>query len=192
MHDPLLTHIRRYVALDADESALVVSLFEHRYLPKKTLLLAQGDLARHEAFVVSGCLKAFFTDQDDKEFIIRFATENWWIGDLDSFHNHRPATYAIEALEDSHLLLYTKAAEEILLTRIPRLETFFRILYRSGLIALQRRMMDAISQTADDRYADFVHRYPNLEQRIPQYLVASYLGITPQFLSQIRRKFASR
>lgn len=192
MHDALLAHIQHYVSLDADESALVVAQFEPMLLPKKASLLVQGEVARYEAFVVGGCLKAFYTDEDDREFVIRFATENWWIGDLDSFHNQTPATYAIEALEDSQLLLYTKAAEETLLRCIPKLEKFFRVLYRSGLIALQRRMMAAISQTADDRYADFIRRYPDHEQRIPQYLVASYLGVTPQFLSQIRRKFATR
>ena len=183
-----LAHVARYVALTPAETAELLTYFAPRHLRKKELLLRQGEVAHHEAFVVRGCLRAYHTDAAGREHIIRFAAENWWIGDLGSFHHGTPARYAIEALEDTDLLVYTKPDEEALLARLPQLETWFRQLYRSGIIALQQRMLDTISQTADERYEDFLRRYPSLEQRVPQYLVAAYLGITPQFLSQIRRK----
>ncbi len=192
MPTEFLAHVARYVSLDPAETEVLLSYFTPRHLPKKALLLRQGEVSRHEAFVVRGCLRAFHTDATGKEHIIRFASENWWIGDLGSFHHGTPARYAIEALEATDLLVYTKADEEALLARLPQLESWFRQLYRSGIIALQQRMLDTISQTADDRYADFLRRYPSLEQRVPQYLVAAYLGITPQFLSQIRRKRVAR
>ena len=142
----------------------------------------------HETYVNHGCLWAFHTDEAAKEHLLRFAFEDWWVGDVVSFHTGTPSLYSIEALEDCELLLWTKAAKDEAPTRIPKLEKYFRIRYQTALMVLQRRIVDQVSQTAEDRYADLLATYSRLEQRLPQYVIASYLGITPQHLSRIKRQ----
>lgn len=190
MYTHLLAHISKHVALDADERALVTTFFEPRQLKRKALLLEQGQVSTYEAYVNKGCLRAFYTDDKGEEHLIRFAVEDWWMGELSSFHTQTPSLYTIEALEDCHLLLYTRPGKDALLDRLPKLEKFFRLLYQTSTMALQRRIIHHVSQTAEERYTEFTAMYPRLDQRLPQYMVASYLGITPQYLSQIRRKFA--
>lgn len=188
MYTKLLAHIGRHVALDADEAALLTTFFKPRSLVRKDFLLKQGDISVYEAYVNKGCLWAFHPDEADREHLIRFALEDWWVGDIDSFHNHTPSMYSIEALEDCDLLLYTKADKDRLLTQLPKLEKFFRIRYENGLIALQHRIIHQVSQPAEVRYADLLIKFPLLEQRLPQYVIASYLGITPQHLSRIKNR----
>lgn len=124
MYTQLLTHISRHVALDADEMALLTTFFEPCQLKRKQLLLKQGDVALYEAYINKGCMWSFHADEADKEHLSRFALEDWWIGDIDSFHTHTPSLYTIEALEDCDLLLYTKSAKDELLARLPKWKNF--------------------------------------------------------------------
>ena len=188
MYAQLLAHIGRRISLNADEATLLTTFFEPRQLKRKELLLRQGDISMYEAYINKGCMWAFHPDEAGKDHLIRFALEDWWIGDIDSFHSHTPSVYTIEALEDCDLLLYTKAAKDELLIRLPKLEKFFRIRYENGLVALQRRIIHQVSQPAENRYADLTAKFPLLEQRLPQYVIASYLGITPQHLSRIKNR----
>lgn len=188
MYAQLLTHIDRHVSLNADETTLLTTFFEPRQLRRRELLLKQGDICLYEAYVNKGCMWAFHTDEAAKEHLFRFAFEDWWVGDVVSFHTLAPSQYTIEALEDCDLLLWTKAAKDEVLTRIPKLEKFFRIRYQTALMVLQRRIVDQVSHTAEERYADLTAKFPQLEQRLPQYVIASYLGITPQHLSRIKNR----
>ncbi|WP_256013713.1 Crp/Fnr family transcriptional regulator [Desertivirga xinjiangensis] len=188
----LVKHITNVVSLSNEEIILLTSHFKHKTLKKKQYLLEQGEVARYEYFIIKGCLKTFNVNQAGEESILSFSTENWWVGDLYSFWTGNPSSYSISALEDCELLYIDNDVLETLYLLIPKLERYFRILLKNAYVASQRRIILTINQTAEERYIDFIKRYPDLEQRIPQYMVASYLGITPEFLSKIRRKIAHK
>lgn len=184
----LLQHIYQHTKLTADEVALVLSNFKTKKLKKNEYLLRANEVCRYESFIVKGCLKAYTLDEQGAEHIALFGVENWYIGDLYSFLTTQPSTLYIAALEDTEVLQIDKNTLDKLLTTVPAMERYFRILFQNAFVATQARAIEAISLTADQRYEMFLRRYPNINQRIPQYLIASYLGITPQFLSKIRRK----
>jgi CRP-like cAMP-binding protein len=139
-----------------------------------------------------GCLMAYYTDSDGVERVLQFATTSWWTGDLHSFTKHEPSIYSTRALVDSEVLLMTVNGLNSLLERVPKFEKYFRILFQNSLVAHQQRIMQSISFTAEQRYESFRERYPTLEQFVPQKYIASYLGVTPEFLSKIRRRLMSK
>jgi len=192
MHTLLIKHITSVVSLSSQEITLVISHFKHKILNKKQYLLEQGSVSRYEYFVIKGCLKTVNSNAAGEESILFFSTENWWVGDLYSFWTGNPSNYSIIALEDCELLYIDNDSLEKLYVMVPKMERYFRILLKNAYIASQSRIVSNLGQTAEERYSEFTTRYPDLEQRIPQYMVASYLGITPEFLSKIRRKIAYR
>ncbi|NUM79810.1 Crp/Fnr family transcriptional regulator, partial [bacterium] len=155
---------------------------------KKDFLLMNGDICRYDYFVTSGCLKVCYTDENGSEFIVKFALENWWVVDLDSFLNGTPSLFYIQAIEDSEVLQISKKNYDALHQKIPAFQKFSNERWQNGFIALQHRIMHDQSLTAEERYERFKEKYPTLEQRIPQKLIAAYLGITPEFLSMLRKK----
>lgn len=187
-YDLLLQHVARHISLDNREADFFISLLQHRELKKKELLVKEGEICRYEHFVLKGCFKSYSVDEKGNEHIIFFAPEEWWIGDLYSFLTGSPAQYTTEALEDSVIVQISKKDLEELYIRVPKFERFFRILFQNALIAQTQRVDSSLSLSADEKYTRFLEKYPQLEQRIPQKLVASFLGITPEFLSVIRRK----
>jgi CRP-like cAMP-binding protein len=192
MYALLVNHLSRYISLEKEEIEVLASAFKPKLLKKKEFLLHQGEVCRFETFVTKGCLRAFHLDEKGEEHIVQFAVEDWWIGDMYSFLTQTPASYSIEVLEGCALLQIDKNALEELYLKLPKMERFFRIIIQNAFIASQKRIISAMSKTADERYLDFINKYPTIEQRIPQYQVAAYLGVTPEFLSRIRKKFASR
>lgn len=186
--DLLFKNFSRHIALSPDEQAVVQAALRLRSLARKEMLLQEGETARFENFVLEGCLKAYTLDENGFEHILHFCPEDWWISDLHSFLTGTPATLFIEAIEPSVVVQIEKERLEELYRQVPKLERFFRIMLQNAFVALQQRILTNIGLTADDRYAAFLKKYPGLEQRLPQYLVASYLGITPEFLSKIRAK----
>ncbi len=188
MSDLLLKHIHQHTDLTADDAGLVLSNFKTSHIKKHEYLIRAGEICRYESFIVKGCLKAYTLDEQGTEHIAFLAVENWYVGDLYSFLTGHPSTLYISALEDTEVLQIDKHALDKLLIAVPTMERYFRILFQNAFVASQSRVMEAISFTAEQRYDIFLQRYPTLQQRIPQYLIASYLGITPQFLSRIRRK----
>lgn len=188
MSDLLLKHIHQHADLSADDARLVLSNFKSTHIKKHEYLIRAGEVCRYESFIVRGCLKAYTLDEQGNEHIAFLAVENWYVGDLYSFLTGQPCTLYISALEDTEVLQIDKHALDKLLIAVPAMERYFRILFQNAFVASQSRVMEAISFTAEQRYDIFLQRYPTLQQRIPQYLIASYLGITPQFLSRIRRK----
>lgn len=188
MYDLILTNVTRFIQLTEAEKQFFISILKHRKFRKKQYVLQAGDISRYENFVIKGLLRAYSVDDKGQERIAMFAMENWWISDLYSFLTETPASQHIDALEDSEVLSIEKPDLERLYTEIPKFERFFRIILQNAFIAGQRRILGNISQTAEEQYHNFIKKYPTLEQRIPQHQIASFLGITPETISRIRRQ----
>ncbi|RKS96101.1 Crp/Fnr family transcriptional regulator [Chryseobacterium defluvii] len=188
----LIDHFSKYIQLNTEEVELIHSLFSYKSLKKKEFLLRSGDICRTESFIISGCLRTFSIDENGFEHTLTFAIEDWWTGDLLSFFTETSTSYNIVALEDSEILQITKTDLDKLYLKVPKLERYFRQLIQNAYVAQQQRIDQNLSQTAEQRYLSFVEKYPVLLQRIPQKHIASYLGITPVFLSMLRKKLSQR
>lgn len=185
---PLLRYINHYVSLTGEEEdALIRNITPRKYL-KGQYVVQQGDVCKHESYVLKGCLKTFYIDPGGNEHIVMFAIENWWTADLGSFISQTPADYNVQCLEDTELVQFSYEKLEQLYSMIPKLERFFRIIIQKAYVASEKRLIGNFSQGAKERYLRFREQYPQIEQRVPQYMVASYLGITKEFLSKIRNQ----
>lgn len=192
IHQQILAHIARHVSLTATEQELFTSLLGIRRLLRKQFLLQAGDICRYESYVLEGCVRSFFVDDKGVEHTLHFALEDWWITDLESFLHQTAAQVNIEALTPVTVLQLDKPSLERLYTEVPVFERFFRILHQNAYLAQNRRILNNISLSGEARYIDLLERYPQLVQRVPQKYIASYLGITPVFLSQIRARLGHR
>ncbi|MEO6869694.1 MAG: Crp/Fnr family transcriptional regulator [Ginsengibacter sp.] len=174
--------------LTQEEQALLRSSFRLKRLQKRMFLLQEGNICRFENYVVEGCLHSYTMDSEGNNHTLHFAIDDWWITDFESFQRDTPASRNIVALEDTVLLQIKKADLEDLYRNVPVLNNFFRILLENGTIAQDRRVINNISMKGSERYEWFLKTYPIFSQRIPQKYIASYLGITPEFLSNIRKE----
>jgi len=192
MFQLLLEHINKRVKLTAEEFDTISKFFILKKLRKKQFLLNEGEVCRNIGFVNSGCLRQYRIDSKGVEHIIQFAIKDWWVSDLHSFLSGRPATDNIDALKDTEVLLLERSAREELLNACPKMEKFFRILIEANHVATNQRIVDSLITTAEERYQKFIKTYPELFEQIPQNQIASYLGITPQSLSRIRKKLVQK
>lgn len=192
MFELLLHKIKEKIQLTAEEEQLLSSFFVPKKLRKKQYLLQEGDICKHVAFVNSGILRSFTVNEKGNEYIMQFAFEGWWISDQFSFISGEPSLVYIEALEPTEILLLSKDSREDMFNRLPKIERFFRILLENHLVSLQRRLMHSISYPAEIRYRQLLEIRPDIAQKVPQHMIASYLGITPETLSRIRKQIASR
>jgi CRP-like cAMP-binding protein len=188
MYPELLSHIKRYVQLTTDEEQLLCSKIELKKVKKKEFLLEPGKICQGNYFVVKGVVRQYFVNDKLNEQIIQFGIENWWIADQDSLLNKQPSTCYIQAVEPSELLLLTEKNRVLLFQEIPHLESYFRIMMQIAFVASQRRIGFIFNQSEEERYRHFAAKFPGFMQRVPQYMLASYLGFTPQFLSRLRAK----
>ncbi|HMJ69366.1 MAG TPA: Crp/Fnr family transcriptional regulator [Cyclobacteriaceae bacterium] len=188
----ILSAIEKHIKLDDVEKAVLLSLLESRSLKSGEFMEKSGDTSHYFMFVSMGCLMAYYTDTDGVERVLQFATASWWTGDLHSFTKREPSIYSTRALVDSEVFLMTIDGLNSLLERVPKFEKYFRILFQNSLVSHQQRIMQSISFTAEQRYESFREKYPTLEQFVPQKYIASYLGVTPEFLSKIRRRLMSK
>jgi len=179
-------NITNHVSLSSDELALVHQLFQHKICRKKTMLLNKGQVCGFEAFIIKGCVKRYYIDHEGDEVILQFAVENWWLSDMVSFTEQVPSLLYIETIEDTELLQITFQNKELLFKEIPKLERVFRLLVQRAYSVLENRFFTGLTASAEERYLNFIKKYPVLPQRVPQYQIASYLGITPEALSRIR------
>lgn len=189
MFTNLINDIQSRISLSPGEISLLPSWWKVASLSKNEYLVRNGDICRHDSFVVQGSLKAFYINaKTGKEEILFLAIENWWATDLDSFRNKTPSIYNIQALEDSVLLQIDQPSFEAMLAAIPALHQYFLLILERYVAVLHKRIIMQNSHTAEERYRYFVERYPALFNRVPQYLIASYLGMSAEFLSRIRAK----
>ena len=192
MFSLLKKHITSKVPLTDEEFDICSKYFIQKNLKKHQFLLNEGDVCRYIGFVNSGCLREYKIDNKGVEHILQFAIEDWWVSDLHSFLSGLPATYNIDALQYSEILLLERSAREELLDNCPKLERFFRMLIESNHVATNQRISDSLSATAEERYLKFIKTYPKLLEQLPQNQIASYLGITPQSLSRIRKELTQK
>jgi CRP-like cAMP-binding protein len=192
MFELLHKKITETISITEEEFDYCKSLFLPKKLRKRQYLLQDGDVSKYTAFVEKGILRTFTVDDKGTEHILQFAQEGWWVADLYSFLTNEPSTFNTEALEDCELLLITKPSWDKLLDKIPALERYFRILIQNNLIATQRRLMGTMTETAEEKYLKLLKTQPDCVQRVPQHMIASYLGITRETLSRIRSQMASR
>lgn len=192
MFERLFQNLAEKVQLTEDEKELTKTFFLPKKLRKRQYLLQEGDAAKYVAFVEKGILRSYTVDEKGSEHILQFAFEGWWIGDAYSMLTGEPSPYNIDALEDCELLLLSKSAENSLLDSVPKMERYFRILMQNHLIALQRRITSSLSRSAEEKYNELIQSCPTIPQRIPQHMMASFLGITPETLSRIRKQVASK
>ncbi|SHJ73951.1 cAMP-binding domain of CRP or a regulatory subunit of cAMP-dependent protein kinases [Reichenbachiella agariperforans] len=192
MTELLKQNILNHITLSPKEIDSFCNLFNQKEVQKKHFLLREGQLCKFEGFVIKGLFRVYHVDSNGFEQVLYFAKENWWITDIDSFTNEKPSQLYIQALENSEVLLISKKDKEFSYNNIPEIEKLFRVMTQKTHIALQRRMIDNLSKTADQRYLDFIEKHPNLFQRLTNLQIAAYLGISHEFLSKIRRKIASK
>lgn len=192
MFDLLFANIDKKILLTEEEKQLCRSFFTLKKLRKKQYLLQEGDVCKYTAFVNKGILRSYSVDNNGNELIVQFALEDWWLSDIYSFLTGEASTCNIDALEDTEILLITKSAQDEMLLQVPKMERYFRLLMQSSLIAFQRRLVSSLNFTAEDKYLQLIAVLPTIIQRVPQHYIASYLGITPETLSRIRRQIASR
>ncbi|MET4108949.1 MULTISPECIES: Crp/Fnr family transcriptional regulator [Hymenobacter] len=157
-------------------------------LRKRQHLFQSGEVCNYYAFVTQGCLRSYSLTAEGHEHTLQFAPEDWWISDLYSLLTQQPSTMSIDALEDSQLLLLDQADLETIYAQCPVFERYFRLLMQSRYVVLQERVNAALSQTAAEKYQHFLRKYPTIVQRVPQHVIASYLGLTPESLSRVRRQ----
>jgi len=192
MFSLLKKHINSRVPLTDEEFNIITKFFVTKKLKKHQFLLNEGDVCRYIGFINSGCLREYKIDSKGTEHILQFAIEDWWVSDLHSFLSGLPATYNIDALQDSEILLLERSAREELLDNCPKMERFFRLLIEANHVASQQRIADSLSASAEERYLKFIKTYPELFEQVPQNQIASYLGITPQSLSRIRKELSQK
>lgn len=184
----LRNNITKNISLKEEQLQQFCDLFEYRAFKKKTHFLSEGQVCAYEGFVLSGLFRIYHLDSNGVEQVLYFAPEDWWIADIDSFCNQTPSNLFIEALEDSEVLLISRKNKDLAYERFPAIEKLFRIMTQKTHVALQRRMIDNLSKTADRRYLDFIEKYPHLFNRLSNKQIAAYLGISHEFLSKIRNK----
>lgn len=191
LHSTLIKNIRQLVPLSEKEVVLILQAFKQKHLKKKEHLLKKGDPSNHMRFVSDGCVKVYSIDEVGQEHILQFGISGWWINDLYAFLTETPATLFIQAISESIMFQIHRDRLNQLYDEVPMMDRFFRIKTQNGYVALQERTIRSMSETAEQRYSEFIMRYRDIEQQIPQYMIASYLGITPEHLSAIRKKMSS-
>ena len=185
---PLIEYFNRLLPLNEEERSVVETVFKERKIKRRQFILQEGDVCKLNTFVVEGCFKMYMIDGDGKEHNLQFAIENWWIGDIGSFHTEQPSKLYIEAIENSVILQINKEDQLKLFVEYPKFNRIFRVITENALVSTQRRILQNISSTAEERYLDFMERYPRFFNRISNVQIASYLGVTPEFLSTIRKR----
>lgn len=188
MRQSITKHIKKHINPTEIELQLFNTALNEISVSKGTFLLRPGTHVKHEYFVIKGCLKAYYLDDKGNSHIIQFAIEDWWIGDFDAFYNHTPSRLHIEAIEDSKLVSINYDSLQKTYEEAPVFERYFRILTTKAFISLRGRILSTLEKNTKERYLEFCTSYPNIEDRVANYDIANYLGVSPENLSRIRRQ----
>jgi len=188
MHAPLLQEFKKHIKLTSEDEELITASFRYKKVKRNQLLVQPPDLALYEHYVISGCLVEYYIDDEGIQHNMVFAPEGWWTTDLRSFFTGVESRYHIEALEETELLIVSKESLDKLFNKVPLLNNYFRILYQNAIMGLEERVLNVLSTKVEERYLRFQKKYPQLQNRLPQYVIASYLGVTPEFFSRMKSK----
>jgi CRP-like cAMP-binding protein len=191
MSERFKNHIKKFVEIDDEEFVAVSAFFQVQNVKKKTNLLVEGQLCKYNYFVLNGCLRKFFVNDKGIEHTTEFAIENWWMTDNIAFERRLPTDFYVQAVEASELLRIDNISQEKLLLQFPKMERYFRFVYQRAYAASQMRIKYLYDFSKEEMFLHFYKHYPEFIQRIPQHLIASFLGFTPEYLSELRKKFRS-
>lgn len=192
MPHPLITHIRRFVDLHKSEEDHLLSFFEPLSVAKKQRVVEEGKLCKYSLFVVKGCMRLLLTDKKGNEQTIQFAIENWWITDVEAFRSSCRASFSVQAIEDGEVLAITLPQQEALLRAFPVMERYWRQVYERAYAASLFRVSWIFNLSKEEFYDHFCAQHPGFIQRIPQKMLASFLGFTPEYLSELRKRRTSK
>ena len=184
----LQAYFERNGVLTSEEINLMRSLVVSKQLKKGEFLIREGEIARYGAFVCKGFLRSYFVDNKGKEHVVQFAPENWWISAKPGATEDAPSSVFIDAIEDSDILLVDKAGHISLMQRVPLYASSFLAGIQKRGEAKEKRIVHSLAASAEERYNEFIKTYPSIAQRVPQHMLASYLGVTPETVSRVRRK----
>ncbi|MBD3889492.1 Crp/Fnr family transcriptional regulator [Olleya marilimosa] len=191
MHTSIIKHINNHITPSLEDVQLFNSVLNQISVSKGQFLLKPGTNVQHEYFVVKGCLKAYYLDDKGSIHIIQFAIENWWIGDFEAFYNQGSSILYIEAIEDATLLSINYNSLQKIYKKAPIFERYFRVLITQAFIAQRKRILSTLEKNTKERYIEFCMSYPNIENRVPNYDIANYLGVSPENLSRVRKQLKS-
>ena len=184
----LFEHIRKFVALSESDERILKEFIKPRTVRKKELLLSNGQVSKSLFFVEKGCLRMYFINKKSGEQITQFALEGWWLTDFFSFMDNTPSEYFIQSIEAASLVSIDRLVFDDLLKALPQLERYFRIIMQKNLAASQLRAKYLYEMSKEEFYHHFSSSFPDFVQRVPQYMIASYLGLTPEYVSELRKK----
>jgi CRP/FNR family transcriptional regulator len=185
-----LSHLKQYISLNIDEETLLLSGLKVLRVNKKDFLLKEGQVCKANYFVEEGLLRMYFINEKGNEQITQFALEKWWIADYMSLVTQNRSHFYIQAVEASTLIVIEHDKQDELLQQLPQLERYFRLMMQRAYAAAQMRVMYFHVYSKEESYRQFVSLFPGFVQRIPQYMLASYLGLTPEYLSELRKKIS--
>lgn len=184
-------HIEKFVQISSDEFEEIKNFFDTKEVAKKENLLEEGQICRYHYFVLTGLLRKFYINEKGIEQTTEFAIETWWLTDNFAYERNVPTEFYIQAVEKSLVLYITQEKQEKLLEKFPVMERYFRFVYQRAFAAAQKRIKFLFSFSKEEFYFQAVRNHPDFVQRVPQYLIASYLGFTPEYLSEIRKRLRS-
>jgi CRP-like cAMP-binding protein len=190
--ETMLNYVDRFIKLTPEEQTYFSSLLKIKKLKKKQLIVQPDFVCKHRTYVVKGALRAYLLDFDAKEHTIALAIDDWWISDFGSYIYQQPATLFVEALEESTIITLDYNAEQLLYETVPKFEKFFRLITQRGFATLQQRMLSSLSKTAEERYESFLEKQPLMAARIPQYALASFLGMSTEYFSKLRNSRSTK
>jgi CRP-like cAMP-binding protein len=190
MYENLIRHIQRFVSLNEEEQIILTSYLKFETVKKKQFLLEEGQVCHANWFIVKGCLRSYTLKENGNKQMVQFAIENWWLTDYFSFEQKKASNLFIQAVEDCELISIDDRIQDELFLKIPQLERYFRLNLQKSYAASLMRLQYMFNLSPEERFHHFNNNFPSFIQRVPQYMLASYLGFTPEFLSKIRAKIA--
>jgi CRP/FNR family transcriptional regulator, cyclic AMP receptor protein len=192
MFENINRNVSKSAVFTQKELARMNELLQVKHFPKKTYLLQEGEICHFEGYINKGCARTYYIDENGFEVTLMFSIEDWWVGDVASFYEQTPSNFFIETLEECEIMMFNPVTKEMLLAEIPKFERVFRMMIQRSLSSMVNRLVNTISKPAQDKYLEFIRKYPTIPQRVPQHYIASYLGISPEFLSKVRAKLSKK